>query len=345
MKLSVILPAYKAEGSLRHCAASILQGAGGPDGPEGLELELILVEDGSPDGTGALCDALAAEDERITALHRPNGGAAAARNTGLAAASGEYIAFVDADDELLPGVWTSVLPVLQAERPDLYDFGLRRKSGPIERGPAGRYPSLAALGEAGLTRLLTETGVLVSPCAKCYRAALLRGDGQNGPVRFDPALAINEDLLFNLCFLRRCGPVVFGPGAFYQYNDTGAGSLSRRLRDDLLDAEAYIRPALLDVLGALGLDDPAAGRIADARRLHCAIAQFGLLAGRPGRLPRGRRAALLREIFAAPGAREALLKIYRADPKRLLALPYRVCLRLRLPGLLTGYLGLKNRFL
>lgn len=344
MKLSVIVPAYKAEGSLRHCAASILQGAGGVPG---LELELILVEDGSPDGTGAVCDALAAEDARITALHRPNGGAAAARNTGLAAAGGEYIAFVDADDELLPGVWAEVLPVLQAERPDLYDFGLRRKSGPpevVECGPAGHYASLAALGEAELARLLTGTGVLVSPCAKCYRAALLQA-GDQGPVRFDPALAINEDLLFNLAFLRRCGPVVFGPGAFYQYNDTGAGSLSRQLRDDLLTADAYIRPALLATLAALGLSEAAAARVADARRLHCAIAQFGLLAGRPGKLPRGRRAALLREIFAVPGARDTLLRDYRADPKRLLALPYRFCLRLRLPGLLAGYLWLKNHFL
>lgn len=334
MKLSVIVPVYKAETTLRPCAESILQNA-----PQ--SLELILVDDGSPDGSGALCDALAREDPRVTALHRPNGGAAAARSTGLAAARGDYITFVDADDTLLPGVWAAVLPALEALSPDLYGFGVQRADGTPECGPGGSWPAPGALGEEELARLLIDTGILAAPYAKCYRAELLRRHG----IRFDEALAVNEDFLFNLHFLAVCGPLAFGPGAFYRYNNDTAGSLSRRLRDDLLAAEEYTRPALQKTLAALGLAPEAAARLLARRQLHCAKAQFGLLAGQKGRLPLARRAAAFRAVLAVPGARKALLADYRADPNRLLALPYRFCLRLRLPGLLAVYCAAKSRFL
>ena len=85
-KTSIIIPCYKAAGTLRRAVRSALDGA-----PQ--DVELLLVEDGSPDDTGTLCDELAAEDARITALHRPNGGAGAARNTGLAAADGGWVLF------------------------------------------------------------------------------------------------------------------------------------------------------------------------------------------------------------------------------------------------------------
>ena len=82
--VSIIIPCYKAAATLRRAVASALT-----DAPS--DIEILLVDDGSPDGTGALCDDLAAADPRITALHRENGGAGAARNTGLDAASGEWM--------------------------------------------------------------------------------------------------------------------------------------------------------------------------------------------------------------------------------------------------------------
>ena len=91
MLISVIVPVYKAEKYLRRCVDSILSQTL-PD------FELILIDDGSPDNSGRLCDEYAAKDQRIRVLHQKNGGAAAARNAGLDAAAGEWITFVDSDD-------------------------------------------------------------------------------------------------------------------------------------------------------------------------------------------------------------------------------------------------------
>lgn len=91
--ISVIIPVYKAEDYLRECVDSVCR-------QTYKDLEIILVDDGSPDGCPEICDALAAEDFRIRVIHQKNSGVSAARNAGLEAASGEYVTFVDSDDYL-----------------------------------------------------------------------------------------------------------------------------------------------------------------------------------------------------------------------------------------------------
>ena len=93
--VSVIVPVYGVEAYLPACLASL-------SAQTLTEFELILVDDGSPDGCGALCDAAAAGDPRVRVIHRPNGGLSAARNSGLAIARGSYLAFVDSDDTVHP---------------------------------------------------------------------------------------------------------------------------------------------------------------------------------------------------------------------------------------------------
>lgn len=90
-KVSVIVPVYKVEPYLRQCLDSIVN-------QTYQNLEIILVEDGSPDNCGAICDEYVAKDKRIQVIHKENGGVSSARNAGLAAATGEYIGWVDSDD-------------------------------------------------------------------------------------------------------------------------------------------------------------------------------------------------------------------------------------------------------
>lgn len=101
-KVSIIVPVYNAEKYLRECVESVLCQTLS-------DIELILVDDGSTDSSPTLCDQYAAQDRRVKVIHKPNGRAASARNAGLRAASGEYVAFVDADDWISPDMYEKML--------------------------------------------------------------------------------------------------------------------------------------------------------------------------------------------------------------------------------------------
>lgn len=116
--ISVIVPVYNVAQYLPQCLDSIL-------GQDHEKLELILINDGSTDDSGAICDRYAAVDSRVRVIHQENGGAAAAKNAGLRVASGEYLSFVDSDDYLEPGVYGYMLEVLKSGSADAAQFAFR----------------------------------------------------------------------------------------------------------------------------------------------------------------------------------------------------------------------------
>lgn len=105
-KVSVIVPVYKVENYIHKCIESILS-------QTFTDFELILVDDGSPDSSGAICDEYAAKDSRIVAIHQKNGGPSAARNTGLSVASGKYVCFVDSDDYISENTLSIAVPQME----------------------------------------------------------------------------------------------------------------------------------------------------------------------------------------------------------------------------------------
>lgn len=126
LKISVIVPVYKVEQYLNRCVDSILA-------QTYKTLEIILVDDGSPDKCGAVCDEYAARDGRIRVIHKPNGGLSSARNAGIDIATGDYIAFVDSDDWIEPDTYEHLLAA--ALRHD------------VKLVCAGRYDVSSATGE------------------------------------------------------------------------------------------------------------------------------------------------------------------------------------------------------
>jgi len=105
-KISVIIPVYNVQDYLEECVNSILA-------QTYTNLEIILVDDGSKDNSGQLCDAFSKRDSRVKVIHKENGGVSTARNAGIESATGEYIAFVDADDYIAPDMYSRLMNLLK----------------------------------------------------------------------------------------------------------------------------------------------------------------------------------------------------------------------------------------
>ena len=132
MKLSIIVPVYKTQAYLRACIDSVLKQSFD-------DLELILVDDGSPDGSGAICDTYA-HDSRVQVIHKENGGVSSARRMGAEQATGEYVLFLDSDDCLAPDFLEQLAPYL-AQKPDAILFDGMRMAG-VERFCTALAPGL-----------------------------------------------------------------------------------------------------------------------------------------------------------------------------------------------------------
>lgn len=191
MKLSVIIPCYNAERYLEKCLDSVLA-------QSETDFEVILVDDGSRDGTLALAKAYAARDARVHVLHQENAGVCAARNLGLDRARGEWVTFVDGDDLLAPDAFAVMLAAADGET----DMVVCAHETFDEQGrtqafwPETRWPRLT--GEkrrrAVALRLIEGDSVLNIMCNKLHRRALIEREG----LRLLPGLTLAEDALFNL---------------------------------------------------------------------------------------------------------------------------------------------------
>lgn len=116
--ISVIIPVYNVAAYLPQCLDSVLC-------QDHRELEVILIDDGSQDGSGAICDRYAEQDNRVRVIHQQNRGAAAAKNAGLRVATGDYLSFVDSDDFLEPEVYGYMMALLKEYDADAAQFAFR----------------------------------------------------------------------------------------------------------------------------------------------------------------------------------------------------------------------------
>lgn len=154
--LSVIIPVYKVERYLQECVDSVLSSTYS-------NLEVILVDDGSPDNCPSICDAYAAKYSRIKVLHQENQGLCAARNAGLHVATGQYIAFVDSDDIVSPFLYKNLVDAIEAENADWAACNFTRELAAL---PTDRPP------KTGKIRYVKGTEALLSVfvCAPSVRS-------------------------------------------------------------------------------------------------------------------------------------------------------------------------------
>lgn len=114
--ISVVVPVYKVEKYLERCINSVLS-------QSYKDLEVILVDDGSPDKCGKICDEYAKKDDRVKVIHKENGGQSSARNIGIQEAKGQYISFIDSDDYLEKNAYETLIKVATTTNADITEGG------------------------------------------------------------------------------------------------------------------------------------------------------------------------------------------------------------------------------
>lgn len=203
--ISVIVPVYRVEEYLHKCVDSLLT-------QTYENLEIILVDDGSPDGSGAICDDYAARESRIRVIHKENGGLSSARNAGLDVARGEYIGFVDSDDWLEPETYAWLLSMAQKEDVKLVCAGRFN----CNSWDGSRTVGLCPLKEEVLTgqelarRIFLWDNVDSAAVDKLYHRSLFDG------IRY-PLGVVSEDVPVTWRLAMKAGRVGMVPKPVYNY--------------------------------------------------------------------------------------------------------------------------------
>lgn len=225
--ISVIVPVYNVAAYLPQCLDSILN-------QDYEKLEVILIDDGSKDESGAICDAYAAKDSRITVIHQENAGAAAAKNAGLRIATGEYLSFVDSDDWLEPNVYGYMVDVLRSENADAVQFAFRDAWRSRTEDQIIYEGRTTADSDEYLYRLLRDYS-----CAllwnKLYRREIYDG------IFFEEGHKIDDEFFTYQGFLKD-RKVVFDDRIIYNY---------RRRLSSVMNAPEAARQRLLDKMDVL----------------------------------------------------------------------------------------------
>lgn len=220
--VTVIVPVYNREKYLSCCVSSIL-------GQSYRNLEILLVDNGSTDESAALCEEWCKRDGRIRFLHLENAGVSAARNAGLEAAKGEYIAFVDADDWILPGMLERQMKCLEEEGSDMVMCGFREVREADRAFFSGHLSGQTALQEeegrpvcVTVNREEYVSEYLLTGNTHCWSILFVQRILEG--VRFREDLTIGEDLVFLVDCLPSLRHITVMENREYCYyiNETGA---------------------------------------------------------------------------------------------------------------------------
>lgn len=224
--VSVVVPVYKTEQHIARCIESILT-------QTHKKLELILVDDGSPDKSGKICDEYALRDGRVTVIHTPNRGVSHARNAGLERAKGDYLFFVDSDDWIEPEHVACLLPI---DGEDMV-YGGRKFFVNGQFKEQRPMPDTIVCQKVWLSNYtaFADKGLTLFFINACYDVQLIR----KNKLRFDTALDISEEGIFNLEYMKHCRAIRYSSACTYCYEDGDdtSTSLSHKYQPKRLQAE------------------------------------------------------------------------------------------------------------
>ena len=220
--LSVIVPIYKVEQYLDRCVQSILN--------QGFDrMEIILVDDGSPDRCGRMCDEYACQYDMIKVIHKENGGLSDARNAGIRIAKGKYIACIDSDDYIKPGMFSNLCKVLEENDADIAICGFDMV---FQDGVVNRYAYKEEVLPAveAICKMIFDRTISFSAWNKIYKRSLFMNMEY-------PVGLLYEDYYLTPRLLMESSVVVVTDEVFYEYcirNDSIMGESNRKISKDIV---------------------------------------------------------------------------------------------------------------
>lgn len=252
--ITIVVPVYQTKQYLDQCIQSLCS-------QTYTDIEIILVDDGSPDECPALCDAYASRDGRIRVIHKENAGSSLARETGIQNATGKYIMFVDSDDWIEPDTVASCVETALRDDADCVMFGYTREY------PNKSIDTLLFDGDFSYGKTLSEERIhrrivgaegkelskphridsLSSVCIKLYRIEAAR----KGRIVSERVVGTSEDTIFNLYALEDCR-ISYINRCFYHYRKTNAQSITTAHKADLAEKWDVMYGVIQEYIGGSG---------------------------------------------------------------------------------------------
>ena len=248
--ISIIVPVYKVEKYLRRCVDSLLT-------QKYESIEVILVDDGSPDRCGDICDEYACKDNRIQVIHKTNGGLSDARNVAIPIAKGEYISFVDSDDWVSSYYISNLYGAACKRNADIaiswFENVFENKeiqSSPIDYPLKAQYLTV----EGCLKRLLYQEGVETSAWGKLYKANLIRD------LRY-PVEKLYEDIPVTYEVVKRSKVIALVENVDYYYYQRADSIQNKHFNTNKMDGVMHCR----NMMESIKREFPELGKAAECR--------------------------------------------------------------------------------
>lgn len=260
--ISIIVPVYNLEGYIQHTLDTLFA-------QTHKELEVIAVDDGSTDRTPQILDDYAVHEPRLCVIHQANGGVSAARNAGLAVASGDYISFLDGDDEVEPTMYERLLANLLKYDADISHCGI------LTEGLDGKTRYFHNTGvlevhsrEEGLLEILKGQKVEPSLGNKLYRKELFHR------LLFDEKILYNEDLLMNFYLFSQAKCSVFEDVCLYHYIRRPGSACKSEVAEKHVFHPVEVRRRIMQLCSG---ESSAIRNTATSNYLHANMSAYGLV--------------------------------------------------------------------
>lgn len=308
--ISVIIPVYNVKGWLHRAICSL-------QNQTFTSYETLLVDDGSTDGSGELCDRIADEDMRIRVIHQKNAGAAAARNAAIDIARGTYLYFMDGDDWCEPTMLANMYRVASENNLDLLVTGFTidtyyddngRYYRELRNAPNKIYSSQQEFREAACE--LFDAQLLYAPWNKLYRREYLKEHNLKFPTTFW------DDLPFNLDVMRDVKHVGCLDGHYYHFLRARAESENTKYRPDMYEKREEEHRWMKDLYRYWGIDTPEVREFLARRYAERLVGCIENVTNRNCTLSHAEKHDEIRKMISTPQAREAL-KLARPRTKMM----------------------------